>query len=55
MGNNPWHRQPTNRLDAAWLAAGRVIIPPKYRSRLRHQGHERLALWLDRLCREDTP
>jgi hypothetical protein len=55
MTNDPWQRPPTNRADAAWLVIWRIIIPPKIRSRLRHHGHERLALWLDRLCREDTP
>jgi hypothetical protein len=54
MGRS-WHRQPTNRFGAAWLAVWRVSVPPRVRSRLRHHGYERLGLWLDRLCREDTP
>lgn len=54
MGSG-WRRQPGNRFDAAWLAACRVIVPPRLRSRLRHRGHERAALWLDRFCGEDTP
>ncbi|WP_269455196.1 hypothetical protein [Mycobacterium scrofulaceum] len=42
-------------MDAAWLAVGRRVIPPRLRSRLRYHGHDRLALWLDRLTGEDTP
>lgn len=55
MGSPSWRRPPTNSFDAAWLAVWRILIPPRLRSRLRYRGHERLALWLDRLCREDTP
>jgi hypothetical protein len=53
--DSPWRRQPDNRFDGAWLAVWRLLIPPRFRSRLRYRGHERLALWLDRFCGEDTP
>jgi hypothetical protein len=53
--NNPWHRPPNNRMDAARLAVGRLLVPPRWRSRLRYHGHQRFALWLDRICGQDTP
>jgi hypothetical protein len=54
MGS-PWRRRADNPLERAWLTLWRAIIPPRLRSRLRYRGHERAALWLDRLCGEDTP
>ena len=39
----------------AWATLWRAVISPRLRSRLRWSGRERLALWLDRLCGEDTP
>jgi hypothetical protein len=43
-------------ITVAWRAVARRLIPPRLRSRLRWQhGRERLAMWLDRLCGEDTP
>jgi hypothetical protein len=50
-----WRRRGDNRADAAWLTVSRLIIRPRLRSRLRYRGYERAALWLDRLCGEDTP
>ena len=45
----------TDRFATLRLTVGRVLVPPRVRSRLRWQGRERLALWLDIVCGEDTP
>lgn len=40
---------------AWWAPLGNRIVKPRWRSRLRWAGYERLALWLDVVAGGDTP